>query len=621
MMDLTNAQKRRRRKALYAALDQSVDVALNQADVSPEDRKKLKGILKWMMKDPHPFAKCKKALLAHGWSESRANKTCATLKDVATGTTKWRKGAKLSLGVSNEDLAEVTSYFSDFTEEELIAAFSDCGCSEPKSETPTVALLREGNSVVALTEHGQMTFTSPDENKLTAVRPDGEEIELSVPDEGQLRDIYDELRPSLELSENQDLTIEFMTDFTPVELAAGKDEGNGIWKPIIRTGRWRVGPWSTRDKQVPLNVVADGPSDPKKCLVSLEDLLASFEDGAKQHVTVPLAKEDDARTHKNYSIDNTGFIRKVKIEKDGKNGVLWGLFDFKDAEVRDKAMSGALADVSAGIKFDYERKRDGKRYRTMLDHVAITNDPWIDGMQPFGLSQSEERKEEVVYAVHSSGNPEEINTVRNSLTKFVRIRGNNKATPATNGVEVSATLSEHQGGDDVADDNEKTVITADEFVKTLGFETPEDLKEALGSVNDARADLHERDVRDTVRSWEEDGVPPAVIAAARPFLEQDDGGPAINLSTTVDGNDVEDQMTVTKVIKAVVAAIPDSSKVELSDRSPAQKDRANRPKDESDEDSLTEEQHEVYADAFLSGKSHAEALALALKDDSGNGEG
>ncbi len=608
---------------MYSALDKAVDVALTQADVSPEDKKKLKGILKWMAKSPHPFTKCKKALLAHGWSEERANKTCAVLKDVQRGTTKWRKGAKMSISASNEDLAEVAHSFADLSEREAINLLGSCGCAEraninyraksnfvvglPESKTH---LYREDDSVVFQSPHGQMEFTSPEEGKLVAQKANGEEDVLSVPDEGRLRDIYDELRPTLALSENQDLTVEFLNDFTEVQLADPGTGEEGIWKPVLRTGRWRVGPWSTRDKAVPMQVVESGPSDPKKCIVSLEELMQSFKAGAKQHVTVPLTKGNDADTHKNHSIDNTGFVRNTKIE----DGVLWGLFDFKDPEVREKARLGTLADVSAGIRFDYQRKRDGKRFPTILDHVAITNDPWIDGMQPFGLSDSGEREKEVVYAVLPSENPEEINTVRNSLSRLAKIKGK---TASSSDEEVSASQPNTVGGENVADDNETQVLTADEFVKTLGFASTDDLKEAIDSIGDTKADLHERNVRDTVRSWEEDGVPPAVIAAAQPFLEQDDGGPAINLSVTVDGEEKESQMTVTKVIKAVVDAMP---KVDLSDRAPDQKDRADRPKDTADEENLTDEQKAAYHDAFLSGKGHDESVKIALAVGSGDGE-
>lgn len=618
MIDLAKARRRRKQNALYAAMERSVEVALAQADVSPSDKKKLHGILKWMAKSPHPFTKCYKALLAHGWSEDRAKKTCATLKDVVRGTTKWRKGKSFDVGVSPAALSEVAAYFSDYSMPELLLAFSECvECGKVESDeeeveeadtTPEVSLLSVGDDeIIVVSPHGTAKVTSPEEGKLV-FSLNGKDLEFEVPEEGRLRDVYDELRPTLALSENKGLTIEFISDFEGVELAQGDPGGEGIWKPILRTGRWRVGPWSTQTKKVPMKVVLDGPSDAKNCVISLEELKKSFDDGAKQHVTVPLTKENDAATHKNQSIDNTGFIRKVKIEKEGGDGVLWGLFDFRDPEVREKAERGTLADVSGGIKFNFERKRDGKVFPTVLDHVAITNDPWIDGMKPFGLSEAEEDEEgDTAVAVRETG-AGLGNDAKNSLANLAKIRGKQH--------KVSAPPATTKGGDDVADDNETQTITADEFVKSLGFGSTEELKDAIDSIGDTKADLHDRDVRDTMRSWEEDGVPPAVIAAAKPYLEQDDGGPAINLSTTVDGETQEGDQTTTQIVKAIVSAVP---RVELSNRAPKQKQRANRPEDDSEEDSLTDEQKEIYSDAFMSGKSHDESVKLALAGKSEDG--
>ena len=109
MIDLKRAKKKRKQSALYSAMEQAVNIKLTQADVSPEDKKKLHGILKWMAKSPKPFTKCYDALLAHGWSTDRAKKTCAVLKDIVRGTTQWRKGKAFDVGVSPAALSEVTT--------------------------------------------------------------------------------------------------------------------------------------------------------------------------------------------------------------------------------------------------------------------------------------------------------------------------------------------------------------------------------------------------------------------------------------------------------------------------------------------------------------------------------
>jgi hypothetical protein len=62
--------------------------------VSPSSRKKLSDILSWARKQPHPPGACmrSKELTAKVPDPKRRAKICAVMKDMALGTTKWRKG-------------------------------------------------------------------------------------------------------------------------------------------------------------------------------------------------------------------------------------------------------------------------------------------------------------------------------------------------------------------------------------------------------------------------------------------------------------------------------------------------------------------------------------------------
>lgn len=60
--------------------------------VSPSSKAKLKDILAWARKTPHPFTQCKAALVKRGTPPDRADKICAVMKDMALHTTSWRKG-------------------------------------------------------------------------------------------------------------------------------------------------------------------------------------------------------------------------------------------------------------------------------------------------------------------------------------------------------------------------------------------------------------------------------------------------------------------------------------------------------------------------------------------------
>lgn len=60
--------------------------------ISPQARRKLKGILNWNRTTMHPHAKCTRALMKKGVPKERAVRICAVAKDAALGNTKWRNG-------------------------------------------------------------------------------------------------------------------------------------------------------------------------------------------------------------------------------------------------------------------------------------------------------------------------------------------------------------------------------------------------------------------------------------------------------------------------------------------------------------------------------------------------
>jgi hypothetical protein len=60
-------------------------------DVTAKEKAQLKGLL---AKYGNDFTQCYKDQIKHGLSPDHAARRCAVLKDVAQGTTKWRKGGK-----------------------------------------------------------------------------------------------------------------------------------------------------------------------------------------------------------------------------------------------------------------------------------------------------------------------------------------------------------------------------------------------------------------------------------------------------------------------------------------------------------------------------------------------
>ncbi len=163
------------------------------------------------------------------------------------------------------------------------------------------------------------------------------------------------------------------------------EEDGLIWKPILREGKWKLSPGPGQvPARKPITVIKDGKSDPAKLIISMSELLKNFKAGAIEHVTVPVS-------HDNKVTDNTGFIRDLRLAKD-KDGrwVLEAAHDFTEPDVKGMAQRGTIANTSAGVLFDYPRKEDGKKFNAVLEHVALTNRPWLNGMKPFGMAADAE---------------------------------------------------------------------------------------------------------------------------------------------------------------------------------------------------------------------------------------
>lgn len=164
-------------------------------------------------------------------------------------------------------------------------------------------------------------------------------------------------------------------------------ESDGLlWAPVLRSGMLatRPGPNGTKVHE-PLVFVPGYATDPHK-EIGLQNLVDSFEAGAVQHVTIPT-------THENNVLDNTGFIKGLKIvdsrRRPGEKVLVAG-HDFRDPDVKKKIGLGTIANRSCGIVYDYTNTESGKTYDQVIDHVALTNKPWVTGMTPYGEIESEE---------------------------------------------------------------------------------------------------------------------------------------------------------------------------------------------------------------------------------------
>ena len=170
-----------------------------------------------------------------------------------------------------------------------------------------------------------------------------------------------------------------------------QEDDGFVVKDILRTGEWGVIPTKGGLVNKPLTVIKEGKSDVKAGIISLSEIVENFKLGAVPNVQIPLS--DDSDDHKNITRLNTGYVRDIWISEDEEgNAKLVAKMDFTEPEVKERVLRGTYSDVSCGIPWSIVSR--GKKYGASLEHVAITNRPFIDGLGPF-LAASDDSGEEV----------------------------------------------------------------------------------------------------------------------------------------------------------------------------------------------------------------------------------
>jgi hypothetical protein len=178
----------------------------------------------------------------------------------------------------------------------------------------------------------------------------------------------------------------FVRDGMGEKLDQDPDSEGLIWAPILRSGMLATRPGPNGEKKhEPLVFVPGYATDTRK-EIGLQNLLDSFNDNAIQHVTIPTR-------HENNVLDNTGFLKSMKIVDSKKRPgekLLVGAHDFRDPDVKKKVQLGTIANRSCGIVYDYVNTETGKKYSQAVDHVALTNRPWVTGMAAYGEISGED---------------------------------------------------------------------------------------------------------------------------------------------------------------------------------------------------------------------------------------
>lgn len=363
---------------------------------------------------------------------------------------------------------------------------------------------------------------------------------------------FTDMTREIDLSEEREQVL--------AELFFGADdatvEDGLIYKTIFREGTWKYSPGpGQKPNPKPLTVVADGTSNRENLVISMAEIKENFEKGVKDSVTVPL-------NHDNRPHENTGYIKNLKFDTDAQGRkVLKAGFEFTEPDIKDRAMRGSIPGTSGGVLFDYIHKEKGDKFNAVLDHVALTPNPWLNGMEPFGMSNADN--------LQIIGFSEEI---------------------------------EESGGDnDVSDEKDKkdevVTPTLEELLAEKFGLSEEQITSKIAELDDFKKKDRERTIKDKIASWQKEGKNPAVLIEAEKVLMADDGVVELNLSE--DGS----KLSLSDVVELFVNA---SASTKLSED---KVNDENQSKDKPNDDTTDENKK-----ADLSADEKAEVTALMFDE-------
>lgn len=357
------------------------------------------------------------------------------------------------------------------------------------------------------------------------------------------------------------------------------EEHNGlVWKAICKTGTLALSPGPGQiDVEKPLELTPE----------LFSELKASVDEKAFPYVTVPT-------THTNGLLENTGYVQDVAIKaSDDPNDppgtqVLWAAIGFTEPEIEEKVKRGTIPDTSVGVKFNYRNKRTGKQYKAALEHVALTHQPWVDGLTPFGQSLSQEGvfdQQEMesdwdgVYVHADRGQDEDTgdilpsnNEVDGIPTHFSSTKSMPKSKQHTRRRRPSRIRT--AAGDQVPDTVEELLASQQariEAAEKRNSELETQLSQQDGRVASQEASIHLSNVGAKVKKWQDNNLPPAIVKAAKDILlaagpqpsEVTEDSAVLTLSITKepesegDAPEVEERhLSVDGIVDMLLAAVP-----------------------------------------------------------------
>jgi len=295
------------------------------------------------------------------------------------------------------------------------------------------------------------------------------------------------------------------------------EQGDLVYKVLCKTGTLALSPGPGQvDTEQPLNLTSE----------MFRGVKDAFDQKAFEHVTIP-------ETHSNGALENLGTVQSVEIlskaqaltdgrlsqatkqafspDPDSTLYMLGGL-NFTDPKAKEKAANGSILNCSVGLKFNYRRKRDGKLFPVALEHTAITNQPWVDGLGAFGgqLSQPYDQEDQVQWDGVFAEMPESEDSPSSSA-------------PPLSGEQTEDSLMSMDPEDDTTQEPTLEEVLAQqqatiEQLQREAAQRDELLQMAQSQLGDQGYELHESRVQRRIAELQKLGVPPAVLTRAQALM-------------------------------------------------------------------------------------------------------
>lgn len=554
-LDLTDQEMDDYLEVVYFA------VSKGTANVSPADKKKLRPLMRHYAKMKHPFAACvrdnRKRFGTH------TEEYCAVLKDLIVGNTKWRgKGKKYTPKNLAESFTDFNVFLTDILEFENEVPEDFLGYLNQLTDADIASITGE-NIIAESSDFAEGDVVWDYSKSMDYIRREVQEVlnenytsqasgdmTVEVGSQYWVEDIQpgqalvcykynDYFVVPFKMNKNG-VVLSDEADWTPVAKAWVEhnyaeepqilaemyftDEGDVveedgvIWKTIMREGTWKYSPGpGQRPIAKPITVTKDGVSDARKFVISLEELKKNFEAGAKDHVTIPTSHDD--KVH-----ENTGFIEALRIntDKEGR-AILEAAHNFTEPDIKAKVKRGTIANVSAGILFDYIKKETGTKFNAVLGHSALTNSPWLNGMEPFRRAVNAGEDLEII----SFSEEDEMGDMSNS-----------------------DTTAQNKGGV-IVSTQETEAPVKNTFFEDLGL-SEDEVKSRLERLEAVEAEVRKNRIDAKLAAWKEEGKSPAVLTVAEQALLADKGEVAINFSENGKSND----LSLSEFVERIVDASP-----------------------------------------------------------------